>query len=127
MRKIKFRGKRISDGTWLFGDLMHLEKDFKPLIKIMDWSTKDIEVNPETVGQFTGLTDKNGEKIYEGDVIRIHEGRDDFKLASIIWDNEYLCFEPTNKELRHALKSRHSEHYEVIGNIHDNPSLLTNK
>lgn len=120
MRKIIFRGKKDYNNEWVYGNLIQFDwADF--IVKYGSFEERQ-RVIPETVSQFTGLTDKNGKKIYEEDVIRIHEGRDDFKLTSIIWDNEYLCFEPTNKELRHALKSRHSEHYEVIGNITTTPN-----
>lgn len=127
MRKIKFRGKRPNSGKWITGSLAQLS-GFSYILndehKIPDCST---EVLPDTVGQFTRLFDKNGKEIYEGDIIQIHEGRNDFKITSIVWNDEFLCYEPSNKDLRHALKARYSEHYKIIGNIHDNPELLTNK
>lgn len=136
MRKIIFRGKRSDANEWVYGDLIHgvgSKHGFiyiLPITHIYPKGCNELDgwnVIPETVGQFTGLTGKNGKEIYEGDIVRIHEGRNDFKITSIVWSDEFLCYEPSNKDLRHALKSRYSEYYEIIGNIHDNPSLLTNK
>ena len=70
--------------------------------------------------QFTGLQDKNGKDIYEGDIIRIHEGSEDFKETLIEWDENLMGFKPTNKELRFTLESAYSEFYEIIGNNHEN-------
>lgn len=137
MREIKFRGKRVGN-IWVYGDLVHIDKGYIIITSTnltidnslsednaLVYSEKEFSVViPETLGQFTGLTDKNGKEIYEGDVIRIHEGRNDFKITLIIWNDEYLCYDPTNDELRHILRSRYSEYYEIIGNIHDNPEIL---
>lgn len=121
MRQIKFRGKRISDGVWLYGDLMHLEKDFKPLIKIIDWSTKDQEVDPDTVSQFTGLTDKNGKEIYEGDILL--KG---FRHYSIEY-NKGSFWLINNNGLRVCRISDHENDSDIIGNIHDNLNKKTSK
>lgn len=74
MREIKFRGKRIDNGQWVYG---YLVKQFG-VFKIYDDSSEDFgdwihEVNPETIGQFTGLKGKDYNEIYEGDII---QGRD---------------------------------------------------
>lgn len=135
MRQIKFRGKR-KDGVWVYGDLMHLEKDFKPLIKIIDWSTKDQEVDPDTVSQFTGLVDRNGKEIYENDVLEYDTG----KRYVVVYSTEGLDSNTNDFYIgAFMLKDDHNFHElicsvtrpyryaEIIGSIHDNPELLNEK
>lgn len=75
-RKILFRGKSTIDGTWVYGHLNYAEQEDKYYIGVTELMTPVI---PETVGQFTGLTDKNGVKIFEGDFVRWWSGSFSFE------------------------------------------------
>ena len=138
MREILFRGKRIDNGEWVQGDLLQnvdclkireQEKDIKHI-------ARSFAVLPETVGQYTGLTDKNGTKIFEGDILKIYG----LKPMYVHFNGETLTWEMINVgvpifEVNHLLNTIdlawvHQEaaigeiRTEVIGNIHDNPELL---
>ena len=130
MREILFRGKGKKDDVWYHGSLQCF-KGYS--IFSTDWKNF-ITVKSETIGQFTGLTDKNGVKIFEGDIVRIHRynymaviafhhGCFGYCFTGYDEDGEYSVFNATfdNDDC--------SSHYghdivEVIGNIHDNPELL---
>ena len=82
-------------------------------------------VNPETVGQYTGLTDKNGKKIFEGDIVVIGNQNKHPTLIKFA-DFGWCCVIPNINAFihyRHSLENNNTK-YEVIGNIHDNPELL---
>ena len=136
MREIEFRGKDIENGEWVFGDLhtlcdkphIHTEKSKFP------YAGKRSFVIPETIGQFTGLLDKNGKKIYEGDIVRhpyvdpifrdLVESKDGDGVTSevVFHDGAFVVKYDVNDYIYLDGFTRNG-HVEVIGNIHDNPEL----
>ena len=120
MREILFRGKRKVNEEWVYGfPFVSRKGEYK--IKWYDphyGSAKTSEVYPETIGQFIGLTDKNGKKIFEGDVVDV-EG----VAYRCRWDDGNFEFGLVNEiESFGIVYATHS--IEVIGNIYDNPELL---
>lgn len=127
MRTIKFRGKRLDNGEWLYGDLMHDNAGGCYVYPIESENLfKENKVNPDTVGQFTGLIDKNGKEIYEGDVVSFVIDEHHF-YGIIKWGSCRACFfigDPTHSiRLPLCGSFELKETLEVIGNIHDNPEL----
>lgn len=89
--------------------------------------TSMIEVIPETVGQYTGLTDKNGNHIYEGDIVKHYcssENKTIFDVGQFYWCENICQFRRTSRTEGQFYDVNSSCEYEVIGNIHDNPELL---
>ncbi len=118
MREILFRGKRKDNGEWICGDLVHWwgRHNTKPDIQIYN-NVQRFNVIPETIGQYTGLTDKNGKKIFEGDIVNF-----DGILYHIVFVSG--CFRICkNNQFSYTLHNLYPS-LEVIGNIHDNPELL---
>lgn len=129
MRKILFRGKRLDNGEWIQGDLVQFPAHGIVRIVEQEPSYKDAEVDLDTVGQYTGLTDKNGKKIFEGDICRIKE-HGDVDLAVISFEHGAFYATPHNANIHeHTLWDIWYNDYdiEVNGNIHDNPELLEEK
>lgn len=128
MREILFIGKRVDNGEWVVGDLIHRQiwKCSLTIIRVSDDGFdhyEEYEVIPETVGQFTGLTDKNGKKIFEGDIIA--KG---FELYEVRWNPEQVRWGIYSGNYEVAGFTKFSEPYfEVIGNIYDNKELLNGK
>ena len=132
MREILFRGKRTSNGEWEYGDLWRHPYG-KPDICIANPINDDgcmggRTVDPETVGQFTGLTDKKGKRIFEGDIVDVEYdiqyvgvAAERIGLFVVVFDDG--CFMKQKKDggLFHFIPS---DKCEVVGNIHDNPELM---
>ena len=139
MREILFRGKgdkKHNDGMWYFGVPIRCYDG--------DWQictdNSKRTVIPETIGQYTGVTDKNGERIFEGDIVKYKEAckfgdNDEMEEA----EEQYLCtnivefkngrFLPLPKrcDCEDYFFSYGSYDFEVVGNVHDNPELLRGK
>ena len=123
-REILFKGKRVDNGEWVEGfycprPYSHFpcEPSIFPIATI-DKEWYGIEVIPETVGQYTGLTDKNGVKIFEGDILKFRSG-----IYSVEWDNEHSKFLQRDGQFSRELHIWIAKS-EIVGNIHDNPELL---
>jgi uncharacterized phage protein (TIGR01671 family) len=131
MREILFRGKRIDTGEWVEGSLLKVTIKgqtvhliFGDNFSLIGGNVKALShamVDPATVGQFTCLTDKNGKKIFEGDIVRAHFRTNHSKQTFLVFfeDGMFLfdnnCVEVPKYDIYGM---------EVIGNIHDNPELL---
>lgn len=129
MREILFRGKRKIDNRWIEGNFITDEQDLsKAYIGYLfsvdnDGTVHDTdvtEVDPETVCQYTGLTDKNGRKIFEGDII-LHEMAGKIKVQ--FEKSEFMVIGIDRTMFRAWLSSIHGN-FKIIGNIFDNPELI---
>ena len=119
MREIKFRGTRIDNGEWAFGNLLVEGK------KCWIGSDSDgwVYVHPETVGQFTGLLDKNGKEIYEGDVVRFVDCGGEAYITFLQQEMAFVLVHKTH-DSRLGHRNRGGSYFqdetlEIIGNIHE--------
>lgn len=130
MREIEFRGKKTSDGTWVEGYYMHHISSVyigesgsfhaihtRPIDP--ESGERVVEVSPETVGQFTGLHDSAGNKVFEGDIVRLFD-----EDAVIKWDDTLTRFVAVWRGHITDYYDCYDTTGEVIGNIHDDPELL---
>lgn len=139
-RDILFRGKNINN-EWREGNLSILKKDLNLTPKVPKGyyisntagAPFAFTIRPETVGQYTGLKDKNGKKIFEGDIVIVTNKPYDSKKPIIVtwgskshgWSLKFNCGNVYNhKPLYKYYSLPASKNIEVIGNIHDNPELL---
>lgn len=151
-REILFSGKRTDNGEWVEGDLINLSDGRKYIVNNKFGACIDDEGNftntespfvceviPETVGQYTGLTDKNGKKIFEGDIVKTHYAnthKTEFVELVIFEGGGFRAKTKYKDNSSHSAplyngtphleidKSVYMDSIEVIGNIHDNPELL---
>ena len=132
MRTIKFRGKTHGNGKWYYGSLVYSNEINaaiyfqigRGLVKRIDW----VYVIPETIGQFTGLYDCNGNKIYEGDIVEWE--KDGLMYVVKFWNGMfYASVKECNDGIfggfpLHALTKHDDRKCKIAGNIFDNPELL---
>lgn len=143
-RIIKFRGKNIHTGEWLYGDY-HREGKTHYITKsgdyLREYAPIEFIVDGKTIGQFTGLPDKNGKEIYEGDIIHLND--EEFELEHgngvvIFLDKDssghpcggiwYVEDADEDSNTNTSLFDLHWEGgLEIIGNRFDNPSLISDK
>nr|DAQ74117.1 MAG TPA: YopX protein [Caudoviricetes sp.] len=144
-RQIKFRAKHIKNGAWLYGDLLQSNEGSVYIgvhgqyiddgYHFNDMYDKTCYVDEDTIGQFTGLLDRNGKEIYEGDIITV-KGR---YPRVVLWGKMMWALMPTeyyHDEVFWAMNLQHPEvdwweefadEFEIIGNIYDHPSLISDK
>lgn len=151
MREIKFRGKRLDNGEWVYGFvLFNQDRSEAVIAKLTDTESVCENVDPATVCQFTGRLDDNGKEIYEGDVIKVLHSftlafgcnrkrkirgaydleweKDDFGQDGVTYFRNYQIelgrrdfWIGRNGSVQHPLRNLSGF---IIGNIHDNPELM---
>lgn len=132
MREILFRGKSLKTGEWTQGYLFRCWERAYILWGMVNDNADMTEVDPETVCQYTGLTDKNGRKIFEGDILKENiedpetTGTDKF-IYTVQYSDDHCAFTTSdviNEGYFEPLGEYINENVEVIGNIFDNPELI---
>lgn len=141
MREILFRGKRIANGKWVSGYYVVRKRpyfkdkgaNFEHIIcdnlVIDDFNDKQFvdtipitySVDPETVGQYTDLTDANGNKIFEGDIVWDSYDED---YGKVEWDNDVAKFIITFSTFTVDFDNVCGEELEIVGNVYDNPEMM---
>ncbi len=138
MRTIKFRGYNRKNNEWLHG--FYLQNRGAHFVCPDEFATNkcfdDYQVDPETVGQFTGIVDKNDKEIYEGDIVKTQFSKD--PLGHVVWHNNgYFCICTSDERMKYGEDFTTIGQFvqdqidgdrikiDVIGNIHDNPELIS--
>lgn len=131
MRDIEFRGKlEECKGEWIYGYYVYTHDRHRIIFEDKEGYYCEEEVVPETVGQFTGLKDKNGTKIYEGDIVKIDNGFHKIETGQVEWINCQANYLITWTEIGCKCSETFGnneftkDHFEVIGNIYKNSELL---
>lgn len=125
MREIKFRGKRLDNGEWVYGDLLHLVDG---VYISNDNGCNMSPIDPDTVGMNTGLRDKNNHEIYGGDILA-HNGR---VIGHVVDGVRGYCFDVVYADpvststwsLYGVVVNDYEGDVEVVGNIYDNPEMV---
>ena len=121
MREIKFRGLSLT-GNWVYGNLDN-QGDMVEIFNRDEETFSKSVVIPESVGQYTGLKDKDGKEIYEGDILEFSKGG----IMYVEWNDDFKMFvlvDPREKKASLNICIYATEHIKVIGNIFENKELL---
>lgn len=129
MREISFKAKRLDNGEWVEGYYLKYTKPLNGEIEHRIFvSDSDgvmwYVVHEDTICQFTGLTDKNGDKIWENDIVEIPKENDCFRIE---WCEDQASFVMNNDSYVITFEDYWSDETEVIDNIFNNPELLENE
>lgn len=123
MREILFRGKRLDNGELVDGNLFVSDTDGRTYILAGSRiTTIEWEVDPSTIGQYTGLVDKNGKWIFEGDIVKSIETKETGVVQFFPEHSAFMVWCKSSNEV--GFLYEYTSIAEVIGNIHDNPELL---
>ena len=137
-RTIKFRGKRLDNGEWVYGYFYTIQEIEHYILQPCALGVLHTEVIPETIGQFAGLFDKNGKEIYEGDIVEwlffsygCHGEQEHYLKGYVEWHQGGFIFNVTENDFEdagfYAISDLHTDtesDVKILGNIYDNPDLI---
>lgn len=126
MREIKFRGYNRFDQRWVYGYGLHQKVfiDGSSNAYVTAGTREVFIVDKESVGQYTGCKDANGNEIYEGDILKCKLYNGDYENYVIVWDEKDACFDALNKDKNNFMATSIWTVSEIIGNIYENKELL---